>query len=314
MPALLPRYRDLPLLAELGARHAWTAFGPGDDLGRIGLLDDDAIRRGAAEVRRGAVFSLSLPLNLPDPPLAAGRRPYEHHVGGRSRNVQDDYLTDFFLQASSQWDGLRHVRAREFGFFGGRGAEGSGSDADLGIEKWAEHGIVGRGVLLDADRYFAACGRPLPVRTGVPITVADLQGMLTAQQVGLERGDVLLLRTGFADAYLDAAPGQRPDWAANLDCPGLHAGEEMAEFLWDSGVAAVAADNPAVEVIPGDPRAGSLHRRLIPLLGFALGELFRLGPLAADCAEDGRYTCMFTAIPLNIPGAVGSPANAAAIK
>jgi kynurenine formamidase len=314
MPDSLPRYRDLPLLDELGARHAWTAFAAGDDLGRIGLLDDEAVRRAAAEVRRGAVFSLSLPLNLPDPPLAAGRRPYGHHLWERSRNVQDDYLTDFFLQASSQWDGLRHIRAREFGFFGGRGTEGPNGDADLGIDKWAEHGIAGRGVLVDAGRHFAARGRPLPVRAGVPITVADLQEMLAAQQVTLERGDVLLLRTGFADAYLAAAPDQRPDWAANPDCPGLHAGEEMAEFLWDSGVAAVAADNPAVEVIPGDRRAGSLHRRLIPLLGFALGELFRLGPLAADCAEDGRYTCMFTAVPLNIPGGVGSPANAVAIK
>lgn len=314
MPGLLPRYRDLPRIDELGARHAWTAFGPEDDVGRIGLLDGEAACRGASEVRRGAVFNLSLPLNLPDPSLAPGRRPYTHHVGPRSRNVQDDYLDGFFLQASSQWDGLRHVRAREFGFFGGRGTEGQADDADLGIDKWAEHGIAGRGVLLDADRYFAARGRPLPARAGVPITVADLQGMLAAQQVTLESGDVLLLRTGFADAYLTAAPDQRPDWAAKLDCPGLHAGEEMAEFLWDSGVAAVAADNPAVEVIPGDPRAGSLHRRLIPLLGFALGELFRLGPLAADCAQDGRYTCMLTAVPLNVPGGIGSPANAVAIK
>jgi kynurenine formamidase len=313
MPPLLPRYRDLPCIEELSARHAWTVFGPENDVGRIGMLDEDAVRRAAGEVRRGAVFGLSLPLNLPDPPLAPGRRTYAHHVGARSRNVQDDYLTDFFMQASSQWDGLRHVRAREFGFFGGRGA-GSGNDADLGIEKWAEHGIVGRGVLLDAGRYFAALGRPLSMRAGVPITVADLQAIMAAEQVRLEGGDILMLRTGFADAYLAATPDQRPDWAANLDCPGLHAGEEMAEFLWDSGVAAVAADNPAVEVIPGDRRAGSLHRRLIPLLGFALGELFRLGPLAADCAEDGRYTCMFTATPLNVPGAVGSPANGVAIK
>jgi kynurenine formamidase len=88
----------------------------------------------------------------------------------------------------------------------------------------------------------------------------------------------------------------------------------MAEFLWDSGVVAIAADNPAVEVVPGSREAGSLHRRLIPLLGFVLGELFDLERLAADCAADRRYTCLFVGVPLHLPGGVGSPGNALAIK
>jgi hypothetical protein len=74
------------------------------------------------------------------------------------------------------------------------------------------------------------------------------------------------------------------------------------------------ADNPAVEVVPGDPEAGSLHRRLIPLLGFPLGEFFVLDGLAQACAQDGRYTCLFVGVPLNLPGGVGSPGNAIAIR
>jgi kynurenine formamidase len=310
----LPAYRDLPRIAELGARHAWQAFEAGDEIGRIGLLDAAAACRGAREVRRGAIFNLCLPLSLPDPPLTPRRRQYTHHVGALGRNVQDDYLTDFFLQASSQWDGLRHVRAREFGFFGGRGTPGEPSDVGLGIDKWAEHGIVGRGVLADVQRHLTRQGRPLRPGVGTAITATDLREVLRAQGATLERGDVLIVRTGFVEAYLQAQPDERQRWATETDCPGLHAGEEMAEFLWDAGVAAIAADNPAVEVIPGDVGAGSLHRRLIPLLGFALGELFHVGPLAADCAADGRYACMFAAAPLNVPGAVGSPANAIAVK
>ena len=80
------------------------------------------------------------------------------------------------------------------------------------------------------------------------------------------------------------------------------------------GVAAIAADNPAVEVVPGSREAGSLHRRLIPLLGFVLGELFDLEELAAACAADGRGTCLFVAVPLHVPGGVGSPGNAIAIR
>ena len=33
--------------------------------------------------------------------------------------------------------------------------------AELGIEHWARHGIVGRGVLLDAARYMEHQGSPL---------------------------------------------------------------------------------------------------------------------------------------------------------
>ena len=36
--------------------------------------------------------------------------------------------------------------------------------------------------------------------------------------------------------------------------------------------------------------------------------------LADDCAEDGRYDFFITSAPLNIPGGVGSPPNALAIK
>ena len=70
----------------------------------------------------------------------------------------------------------------------------------------------------------------------------------------------------------------------------------------------------AVEDAPGSPDVGFLHRRLIPLLGMALGELWSLDAPAEDCAADGVYECMVVSIPLNLPGGIGSPANAIAIK
>jgi hypothetical protein len=87
----------------------------------------------------------------------------------------------------------------------------------------------------------------------------------------------------------------------------------MSRFLWDSGVVALPCDNPAVEVVPSDPRQGFLHGRLIPHLGFAIGELFDFGPLALACRRERRYEFLFTAVPLNVTGAIGSPANAVAI-
>jgi hypothetical protein len=46
----------------------------------------------------------------------------------------------------------------------------------------------------------------------------------------------------------------------------------------------------------------------------AMGELWKLDELAANCAQDGRYDFFLTGKPLNIVGGVGSPPNALAIK
>ncbi len=49
-------------------------------------------------------------------------------------------------------------------------------------------------------------------------------------------------------------------------------------------------------------------------IGIAMGEIFYLKDLSADCAEDGVYEFMFTAPPLHLPGGAGSPINPQAIK
>ncbi|MCE2488067.1 MAG: hypothetical protein J4F42_21340, partial [Desulfurellaceae bacterium] len=77
------------------------------------------------------------------------------------RGGRDDYVDNFAMQGSSQWDSLRHIRYREFGYYGGRQDEQVDDKAELGIENWARHGIVGRGVLLDAARYMEHQGSPL---------------------------------------------------------------------------------------------------------------------------------------------------------
>jgi hypothetical protein len=49
-------------------------------------------------------------------------------------------------------------------------------------------------------------------------------------------------------------------------------------------------------------------------MGLTLGEMFYLEDLAADCAEDGVWTFLFSAPPLRVSGGVGSPLNPLAVK
>ncbi len=310
-----PMFDELPRLAGSGYRHSWDVWGASDQLGTLNRLTPRVVAAAAGCVRTGERIGVSLPLDEPSPPFF-GRKPMAHSLYPMGDIGWDDWLDGFYLQCSSQWDGLRHIRSTD-GFYGGWQGDPSADPGPLGIHHWARPGIIGRGVLVDLaageeDGYDAFTARRF--------TVADIEAALAAQGVGIRRGDILCVRTGWMDKYLALGPQARAELAVALvnpreyTCAGLSGSEEISRFLWDSGAAAVAADNPAVETVPADLSIGFLHGRLIPSLGFAIGELFDFSALAAACHADRRYDFLFTSVPLNVTGGVGSPANAVAVR
>jgi kynurenine formamidase len=317
----LPAYADLPAFEKTGERHAWGVFGPDDQLGTINLLSAERVLAAARLVRKGKVINLSLPLDRPTTLYHGETRSGYRHRMSVNRGGRDDLLDNFAMQGSSQWDGLRHVRYREFGYYGGLQDEDVDGKGLLGIERWAQHGIVGRGVLIDAQRFFAGQGRPLQPTVKTSITGPDIEACAAAQRLTLQDGDILLLRTGWLSWFKGLTPAEQEGLRGRLnpgddglDMPGLDASVETAAWLWDRRIAAIAADNPALEALRVDAETGFQHRRMIALQGMAIGELWELDALAEDCAQDGVYEFMLVSAPLNVPGAVGSPANAYAIK
>ncbi|HVA86230.1 MAG TPA: cyclase family protein [Candidatus Saccharimonadales bacterium] len=315
---VLPAYCDLPVVKGLAARSAWGVFGSDDRLGSLNLLTEARTAAAAALVRRGAVFPLGWRLELPDPPMF-GRRPLRH-VSHTFANGTDDHYDDFYPQGSSQWDALSHIGYPGVGFYGGRTAEAVGNPATnpLGIEWWARRGIAGRFVLADLARRREERGEPLDSTLATPIDAGELEATLADEGVAVQAGDILLLRFGWIGWYETLGRERRQQVAdlGHTPTPGLAQDEAMAAWLWDHRVAAVAADNPGVEVYPADPEDLDhfLHYRLLTFLGLALGELFALDALAEDCARDGVYEGLFTAAPLNKQGGSGSTANALALK
>jgi hypothetical protein len=309
----LPTYDELPEVPGIGMRHAWDVWGRDDVLGSINLVTAARVAAARAEIVTGVRYSLDLPLDLPDPPLY-GRRPYLRQVRPLNRHEMDDHLDDFHPQGSTQWDALGHVRCREHGYWGGRTQDPTEGPNGLGIHHWTRHGIAGRGILLDVEAWLAAHDPTYDPLEPRPITVEDLQATLAAQRVAPTVGDLWCVRTGWVRAYRTLGADRRAAYAIEPRFAGLQADEAMARFLWDAHPAALLCDNPAVERAPGDPAVGSLHRRLLPLLGFALGEMFDFDSLAAACAADRRWTFFFVAAPLHVPDGLGSPGNAMAIR
>ncbi len=315
MPSMKPprSFDQLPEVPGIGMRHAWDEFGPDDVLGSINLLTPQRVIAAAGLVRTGEMISLDLPLNLPDPPMF-GRQRYRHEVFALNRNEMDDRLDNFYPQGSTQWDALGHVRCREHGYWGGRTKDPTEARTDLSIDRVAEHGVAGRGVLLDVAGWLKEQGCPLNPFTPTMITADDLDRALESQGIHLEPGDILCIRTGWVGAYKALDRDGRAKLAEAPVAAGLRADEAMSRYLWNAHPGALCCDNPAIETIPGDPTIGSLHRRLLPLLGLALGEFFDFEKLAERCRADQRWTFFFVAVPLKIPGGIGSPGNALAIR
>lgn len=313
----LPSFDDLPAVPGAPPHSAWWLFGKDDQVGLFNLQTPERIAEAARLVERGAMFPLNWDLELPNPPLY-GR-------GGLRQTIlrnpvgHDDVLDNFWPQASSQWDSLVHVGHPEHGFYNGiTAAEVTGLTGTRGgIEHWARRGLAGRGVLLDMGRSFERQGRPLDCYSSTRFTPTDLEACRKEQDVEIRTGDVLLIRTGWTAWYVEQdLPTRRA--LANRDtlrAPGLVAGEEMARYLWDLHIVAACSDVPALEAWPPTAESGGfLHHYLIGLFGMAIGELWNLEALAADCADDRCYEFFFTSAPINKLGGVGSPPNAIAFK
>jgi Putative cyclase len=307
-------FDELPVLRTAGVQSSWDVFGVGDSLGTLNFITPEVRAAALTSAVTGEVINVSLPLTEPSPPLY-GRQAYEHYLLAMPPDGNDDYIDNFYLQASTQWDGLRHVRCADDGYYGGyTGAFSLTDPATLGIHHWAQAGIIGRGVLIDVPRHHDRHGLAYAADAGTAISAGVLRAAAADCGVEFRSGDILCLNFGWTDSFYALAPADRGQAGLRQQFSGLSAAEDTAKFIWDHQIAAAAADNPALEASPGEPqRRASLHRRLIPGLGCAVGELFDFRALARACAARNRWDFLFAAVPLNLPGGVGSPGNAVAI-
>jgi kynurenine formamidase len=328
----IPRYEELMSRQRAPAGSAWGVFGDEDEVGTINFITPDCVRHAATLVNRGVTFNLDKPLDGFDPPVAKHRHKPRHTMISNSDHHRDDYIDGFYLQASTQVDSLRHFRHPDHGFYNGVRDDDIHPDTPtIGVNRYAERAIVGRGVLVDVDRYLRTQGRTLDHRAGEAFPVSLLDEVAAAQGVAFRRGDILLMRTGWMSCYFnEMSQTERNDLPNALKSTGLLQARETLAWLWDHGISIGASDNAGFEAIPSVPtspfvsefdkrvgaepiHAGLMHPTMIALMGLCLGELWDLEALAADCANTGVYECMVSCKPLNLTGGVGSPANAIAI-
>jgi kynurenine formamidase len=317
-----------PALHPHESMNNWGTWGADDERGAVNYITPERIVAASKLIKSGKMFSLAIPIAA-DGPVFPPRQPPLHTMlatgadfvadpgfspfGPSPMRFADDHIS-MPLQGSTQWDALSHAWYGDELYNGVsqaaiRSAPAAGGATKLGIQHWKES-LIGRGVLVDVVAYK---GGTLP--PGYPITRADVEGALEKQGTKVQTGDIVIFRTGWVPGwYALETPTQRVEYIA---APHTGITSDVVPWIHEHRIAAVAADSLALERLPNDIDPSlvvPLHGNLLRDLGVAIGEIWWLEELAADCAKDGRYEFFLAAQPLNIPGAVGSPLNPVAIK
>ncbi|GAA5796378.1 putative cyclase-domain-containing protein [Helicostylum pulchrum] len=319
----IPSFDELPIDPKYPPQTAWGVWGEEDDLGTLNLLTEERVANAAKSIKRGVVFSLNWNLEYPGAGLFERTNidhTYKELVPGNL--AFDDCYSNFNTQASTQWDGLRHIAHLSTGqFYNGvqtsevaRGmAESNGR---LAIHHMARRGIAGRAVLLDYARWALIHNPDFHAFKRTEITVQELDQVAKAQGVIFEHGDILLVRTGWIKTFMEYGDKvmDHIDDPASPSCAGVKACEDTYRWIWDHHFAAVGSDNFPFEAFPPKDWSNSCHSTFLGGFGMPIGELFQLEALAEDSTKDGVYTYFFTSAPLNKENGVASPPNALCIK
>jgi len=210
-------------------------------------------------------------------------------------------VLSFCAHSGTHIDALAHVTVGENDeWHGGRSAnEYLGNNGPLVDDARELPAFVCRGVLLDVP---GALGVDR-LEPGQAIDSELVRSTLDHQGIRLEKGDVVLIRTGTMAAW--------PDPTAMTATAGAGLSLDGAAYLAQYSPVAAGSDTGTVELepsgIPGEPQP--VHRLFVHDLGLPLLEWVYLEELA----EAKAYEFLFVCLPLTITGATGSPIRPLAI-
>ncbi|CAI7578541.1 unnamed protein product [Penicillium pancosmium] len=314
--ASFPSFDDLPLRKDGPPGNAWGLFGDNDECGMLNRITPEVVNAASKEIKDGVRIPTDLPIDFMSKPCF-GRAPFQHTIKNKApRSVNDDTLV-FNTQISTQWDGFRHFGYQESKkWFNDHTLEDILQTKVNGIHAWVEQGgIVGRGVLLDYAAWAEANKIAVNHFSPRSISVATLQKIADTQGTELRKGDILFVRTGWVQAFSNLSP-EKAIALADMTTPpaiGLESSRATARWLWETGFAAVAGDQPSFEAWPCQNPEYMLHEWLLAGWGMPIGEIFDLERLSEECRKRRRWSFFFSSMPLRVPGGVASPPNGVAI-
>ena len=282
-------------------------WGADDALGTLNFISPERVRAACAIPRRGLVTSCALPFDrrAAQGSAEAGQ---PQQTGTDAAGGPGDAGAAPLDAAAAGLDTQWSPRARIF--CSRRSSGPHDTERRRSAAPWRDpiqDGVVGRGVLLDLPRFL----RHGWLDDGTRVLPHDLDNCAEALGVTVERGDIVLVRTGWLKRCFHEG-----SWRGYRGEPAPGLSVHCARWLYEREVAAVASDTWSIEVIPNEVVACDQPLQEIALdrMGLLVGSTFYLETLSEACANDGDYAFLFAAPLLPALGAVGYPLNPLAIK
>ncbi len=284
-----------------------SEHGADDTLGAINHLSPEKVVRAARLVKTGKTYPLGVVTGWQTP--AYPPRHYaitimqpgqEAPTLGANRATANDDLLYTWMGIGSQLDGLGHLGVDHVYYNGHKAKDFVTPKGLTALSTDQVPPIVSRGVLLDMTRHFGQ--HPLPA--GMAFNEKEIRARAAAQDVAIEKGDVVLFHTGWQSlAETDSARFMG-------GAPGL--GLSGAQYLASLDVVAVGADTWGLEAVPHeDPTlAFPVHVELLAKHGIYILENMDSRALAA---EEG-WEFLFVLGQPRFEGAVQAVINPVAIR
>jgi len=200
-------------------------------------------------------------------------------------------------------DALGHIsdNGKHFNGTDAEANEGAAGLSTLGIENYPKEKFLNRAILLDV----AGFKKVDALAPGQEITAEDLEATAKAEDVEIQPGDSVLIRTGYGKYF----ESDRAKFMGLRPGPG----EGAARWLVGKKVFLAGDDQMSFEVVPEKGTVFPCHRILIGDNGIYIVENLNLEELSKALADQKVFEFILVMNPPRIRGATGMAANAFAI-
>jgi kynurenine formamidase len=282
-----------------------SKWGAGDERGSGNLMKPETVLNAAKLIRTGEVIELGHVLS-PAMPFFGTRR-FDVHIKrtfmnqpSNRRGSNEEIIITELGQVGTQFDGFAHQTHENslYNCFKVDEIAGRGSFSKLGVHKVGS--LITRGVVIDVAGLKGVDMLP----DTYEITVQDIEDALKKQNLTLQRGDAVILHTGWGKLWgKDNARYVR-------SCPGI--GVKAAEWLIAKEPMLLGADNWPVEVSPNPDNMLSLpvHQVALVVNGVHLLENMKLDELMEKRVQEFAFIMQ----PLKIEGGSGSTVAPVAVR
>ena len=286
-------------------------WGNKDKKGTVNYIDNNKILNALKLPEKG--ISVSLSFNITQDSSQINHSDFDEFTkyNHQASSVEfkgydwatDNYSISYHGFTVSHMDGLAHL-GQGGKLYNGYDASNITSQGfeELGIEAFSG-GIMSKGVLIDIPLLY---GKEY-LDAGTKITINDILKFEEKYNVKIEKGDIVLIRTGRWSEKSIKGDSDYSKVSAGVDY-------KITSLLYERQVSVLGSDGTNDTQPSGIPEEGSpVHKLTLVSMGMPLLDNLNLEQISKEAKKQNKWEFFISVQPLRFKGGTGSPVNAIAL-